>query len=214
MKINHLLELKARVQASIQELNNWWHCFINIHPNACWEISPDSRSGFTRDEEGLVFETVLEYGGLWIAYTVCTYDVTRILLLQTLKRIKEGENQYPYADNYGLSPRTTSTQSTTNVHQEEPDEPRTPLLGITSNIQGLAHEIFRSLEYCHLISQHYMGSYSCIFVPDIAFSSIDAESREAKWFWSKIQPMGEVNKSFSKGIKVLPCCQFKREYES
>lgn len=204
MKINHVLELKSRVETSLQELNNWWHCFIKKHPSACWNISPGSRSGFTRDEKGLVFETVLEYSGLWIAYTVCTYDATRILLLQTLERIIEGENRYPYVDNYRILPDNSG-------HQANLEDSQTPLLGITTNIQGLAHEIFRSLEYCHLNSRHYMGSYSCIFVPDIAFFSIDAESREAKWFWSKIMPMGEVCGDFTKGIKVLPSCQFKRE---
>lgn len=73
--------------------------------------------------------TILEYDMLWTAFTVCIYDAIRILLLQLWDTVQ-------------LLPILRQTID----HSVLLDVPnRTALLGITSDIKGLACEILRSL---------------------------------------------------------------------
>lgn len=58
---------------------------------------------------------------------------------------------------------------------------RTALLGITSDIKGLASEILRSLEYSYGKSRRFVSTFSFFFIQDVAYGCFDKGSKEAMW---------------------------------
>lgn len=67
---------------------------------------------------------------------------------------------------------------------------RTVLLGISSDIKALAGEILRSLTYCYEKSPSLVGTFSFLFIQDVAYGCFDPGSREAQWIvdhgWAKV----------------------------
>jgi hypothetical protein len=211
-----ILDIKGRVFASLRDLNFWWKDWLQNNPEPCQEYPTKPENIFTKDASGIVFSTLLQYSGLGTAYTVCTYNATRILLLKILQRISEAEKQT-------FCPTSYNSVAESNL-QEEPSNKQTPLLGISSDIEGLAHEIFRSIEYVNIQTQHFMTSFANFYLLDIAYSALDTRSREAEWFRSKISlPMrsGDEKRPTVDGIitppssrfgqTILPSCRFTRK---
>ncbi|EPE32962.1 hypothetical protein GLAREA_05974 [Glarea lozoyensis ATCC 20868] len=187
-------ELEAKVLASLQQLDTWWKYWIRLNPYPCREFAIDSDSTlYTKDAEGVIFPTILVYNGLNTAYTLCTYNATRMLLLK-LQETFPRSHAHP-----------TGFESPNDPHSQ------VPLLGLSSDYQGLAYEIFRSAEYLHVESDQFMVSFTSMFIFDIAYSALDPKSREAKWLLSKVSlPMRSMHgkgETFAKAITVLPTCQ-------
>jgi hypothetical protein len=200
MHLWQIFELKRRVVASLEELNCWWKAWLQSNPTPCREVSPDPKDTTTKDASGFVFSTVLQYNDLWTPYSVCTYDATRILLLQILQRISQVEDQASYPPNWNTS------------HEPSPQEEvngKTPLLGLSSDIVGLSHEIFRSIEYLNRQAQQYMINMSGLFIFDVAYSALATDSREARWLKISLRVGSVDEKRTAVGaINVLPSCRF------
>lgn len=197
-----VLDIKGRVLASFQDLNTWWKHWLQNNLESCREVPTESDNTFTRDASGIVFSTLLQYDGLRTAYTLCTYDATRILLLQILQRILQAERQ-------ALS-STSYNNAAESILEEDPNSKQTPLLGISLNIEGLAHEILRSIDYIHSQTHQFMTSFANFYLLDIAYSALDARSREARWFLSRISLLrspGREKRPAVGSIEVLPSCR-------
>ncbi len=99
----------------------------------------------------------------------------------------------------------------THLDRDEIDQG--PLLGISPDTKRLAHEILRSMKYCYDKSQHFMGTFTCVFIFDVAYSCLDEDSREVTWLRATtLSQRSSVQGGLStKGlaIKVLHSCQVK-----
>lgn len=124
-----VLDIKGRVLASLQDLNMWWKDWLQDNPESCQEIPTKPEITFTRDAYGVVFSTLLDFSGLGTAYTLCTYDATRILLLQLLQRILQPERQDVCLTSYNGAAGSSLVEELKNK--------QTPLLDISPNIEGL-----------------------------------------------------------------------------
>jgi hypothetical protein len=204
--------LEKEVQATIRTLDSWWKDWSRMYPQVCQEIPVTPEDAFMIDSTGIVFATKLIYNNLWIAYTVCNYDVARILLLQILQRIAEAKRSvFP-------TPVHGNNDSTQREHLGEAVEnSQSPLLGITSDIKGLAHEVFRSIDYINSQSRHFMVSFTSLFIFDVAYYALDARSREAQWLLYKI-PLspGFVSKMRTpvRRIEFLPTCRLCKNHQA
>lgn len=162
-KSTHELEysqIRIEVAASLGELNTWWCEWEAVHPHPAVEVisHPETRKP--------LFPTHLEYESLWTAFTVSVYDAMRILLLQLWHRLQH------------LPPNPT--QATTQpVVLNTPNG--TALLGITSDSQGLASEILRSLKYCYGKSRRFVSTFTFLFIQDVAYGCFERGSEEALW---------------------------------
>lgn len=187
--------LKAQVVDSINQLDVWWRYWLCAGGMTCEEVTIDvDTTMYTKDSKGVIYPTLLVYNSLGTAYTVCTYNATRMLLLEALQSLSY------------LQPHTATYES-----PHEPND-KVPLLGISSDVKGLAHEIFRSAEYLHTMSEQFMVSFSSMFIFDIAYSALEPQSREAKWLLSKLAlPMRSMHSkndgTYAKAITVLPTCR-------
>lgn len=155
-------DLRQETKGLLDLLNDWWREWSNSHSQSCQTVSPDPSTTMTKDSAGLIFPTLLRYDSIWTAHTVVLYDTARITLL-TMWNILSRDSHQPLE-----VPRLT-----------EPNN--TPLLGISSDITGLAHEIIRSLEYCHETSWRFVGTFCVILSQDVAYSCLRPESRESKF---------------------------------
>jgi hypothetical protein len=194
-------DLKRRVTASLEELNCWWQYWMASklgNPEFCQEILLDTETTlYTKDANGVIFPSILVYDGLRTGYTVCTYNAARILLLEAIVMLSQTPS--PLNSNDYLSMLNTNNNNNQG-----------PLLGISSDVSGLAREIFRSAEYLHIKSDEFMVSFTSMFIFDIAYSALDPESREAKWLLSKLAlPMRSMHGKGerAKAITVLPTCR-------
>jgi hypothetical protein len=161
-KINQQLaftQLRAQVAASLEELNTWWYQWEANHPQAATEVP-----SYQSTSEPL-FPTLLEYDILRSAYTVCTHNTMRILLLQIWQMLQ------PFHDSLA--------SANPEVILDVPN--RTALLGITSDIQGLACEILRSLKFCYGKSRRFTITFAFLFIQEVTYGCFDKESEEAKW---------------------------------
>lgn len=150
------------------ELNCWWRRWILLNPKVCREVKPNPKSTVTADADGPLFATVLQFTKLWDAYTLCSYDCARLFLLHLLRSLAPAHEDFLKAGAYPDS-----------VILDEPNN--SPLLGITSDMTGLGHEIIRSFAYCYASSGGFMGSFVVVTVLDGAFGALMPGSREANW---------------------------------
>ena len=175
--------LATQVSTSFGELNTWWRKWEINHANAATETTAPSKSS--------AFSTILEYKTLWDAFTICIYDVVRILLLQLWE---------------ALRPSTNVTLFTL----DEPND--TVLLGISSNFKGLACEILRSLGYSYRRSRRFVYTSSFLVISDVAYGCLDRDSREARWLaeheWADLQGPDDVDEVNILNV-VLPSGQIK-----
>lgn len=158
---------KNRAVNTLHSLNAWWEDWLSKHPKACKEVPSTSEPRIIKDADRPPFPKVLAYDGLWTANIVITHDALRILLLQVWQFIVNAD---------------------ASVLKCEPDLPfdkpnDTPLLGISSDIHGLAREVLRSLEYCHEHSECFLGTICSFLALDVAYGVLDKESREGRWLW-------------------------------
>jgi hypothetical protein len=155
-------DFRDRTRSMLKQLNDWWRDWSKTYPQACKTFVPDLKTTITKDSEGLIFPSLLQYDSIWTAHTVCLYDTARILLLYIWSKFA------PHLD-----------------HDEQAlilDEPNnTPLLGITSDMTGLAHEIIRTSEYCHEPSHRFVGTFCVVLPQDTAYACLCPESREARF---------------------------------
>lgn len=151
--------LSTQVATSLEELNIWWRQWESEHGHLATEVT-SHRTTYER-----IFPTRLEYDMLWTAFTVCTYDAMRILLLQLRHMLQ----------------RFSSSSQTTDqgVLLDMPNG--TALLGITSNIKGLAFEILRSLGYCYGKFRRFPYTLSFLFIQGVAYGCFEPSSKEAIW---------------------------------
>jgi hypothetical protein len=193
----HTFDLKRRVTASIEELNAWWQYWMPTKPLPCQEIPIDTETTlYTKDANGVIFPSILVYDELRTGYTVCTYNAARILLLEALEVLSQTPSHLKSHEYLSELNNDNNSQG--------------PLLGISSDISGLAKEIFRSAEYLHTKSDMFMVSFTSMFIFDIAYSALDPNSREAKWLLSKLAlPMRSMHGKGerAKAITVLPTCR-------
>jgi len=153
---------RREIEGLLDHLNDWWREWSSTHSQSCQAVSPDPSITITKDSAGLIFPTLLWYDSIWTAQTVCLYDTARIILLTMWEILLRGLN--------------------VPLEVPMPTEPNdTPLLGISSDITGLAHEIIRSLEYCHEESWRFIGTFCVILPQDVAYSCLRPESREKKF---------------------------------
>jgi hypothetical protein len=195
-------DLKRRVNASLEELNCWWQYWMPTDPAYCQEVFIDTETTlYTKDASGVIFPSILVYDELRTGYIVCTYNAARILLLEALKNASQPPPTLK-SDEY-ISMLDNNNNNNNNNTQG-------PLLGISSDILGLAGEIFRSAEYLHTRSDDFMVSFKSMFIFDIAYSALDPESRKAKWLLSKLAlPMRSMHGKGQRAnaITVLPTCR-------
>lgn len=151
--------LTRQVISSLQDLNSWWQQWEATHTIPASEV-PSHRG---TDEP--IFPTLLDYDMPWTAFATCTYNAMRILLLQLLSKLL-----------------LTTCSDPGNQQDAILDVPNpTALLGITSDIRGLAHEILRSLRYSYRMSPRIIFSCSFFFIRDVAYGCFPRESEEAQW---------------------------------
>ena len=152
-------QLRTQVATSLEELNTWWRHWEADHAQPATEVISQPVNGEP------LFPTLLEYDMPWTAYTVCNYNAMRILLLQLWNM---------------LQPIPGSSQTTSQGVVLDMPNP-TALLGITSNIKGLACEILRSLKYSYRKSRRFIFTGSFLFIQDTAYGCFDEGSKEAVW---------------------------------
>jgi hypothetical protein len=151
--------LIRQIAASLQELNSWWQQWEAHHTRPASEVALHQGTGEP------VFPTLLDYDMPWTAFTTCTYNAMRILLLQLSNTLQL--TVYP---DPGI--RQDFVLDIPNS---------TALLGITSDIRGLAYEILRSLTYSYRMSRRIIFSCSFFFIRDVAYACLPRGSKEAKW---------------------------------
>jgi len=152
--------LKKRAIEVLRELDACWLEGRRRCSGNCKEVFPDPENTITVDDDGLLFPSILVFENFWSGYTISMHNSIRILLLQALKLMSVDDSEVPEP--------LVKTDSA-------------PLLGITSDVRGLACEIIRSIEYCYIQSEHYLGT-SCFVLPlDVAYGCLEKDSREAKW---------------------------------
>lgn len=154
-------QLRTQVAASLEELNAWWRQWEADHAQPAIEVASHQVAG------ELLFLTTLEYDMPWTAFTVCNYNAMRILLLQLWHMLRP----MPI---FGLNRPTNH-----DVLLDVPNS--TPLLGITSNVKGLACEILRSLKYSYRKCRRVIFTSSFFFLQDTAYGCFDQDSKEAIW---------------------------------
>jgi hypothetical protein len=152
-------QLRTQVAISLEELNAWWRQWEVDHAQPAIEVTSHQVTGEP------LFPTLLEYDMPWTAFTVCNYNAMRILLLQLW---------------HMLQPISGLTQTADqDVVLDMPNS--TALLGITSNIKGLACEILRSLKYSYGKCRRFIFTSSFLFLQDTAYGCFDQDSQEAVW---------------------------------
>ena len=150
--------LRRHISTTFRQLNEWWRR---------WELDCGSLVAvvYHTAADEPPFPTLLKYKNLWTAFTVCVYDAIRILLLQLWQPFQHFlSSSEPIDESFLL---------------ETPN--RTGLLGITTDIKGLAREILRSLNYCYEKSRRFIYTFSFLFIQDVAYGCFEPGSKEALW---------------------------------
>jgi hypothetical protein len=167
-------QLRTQVATSLEELNAWWCQWEAEHTRPATEVTSHQATSEP------LFPTLLEYDMSWTAFTVCTYDAIRILLLQLWHMLQ-------------LSPNSIQTTDQ-GVVLDMPNG--TVLLGITSDTKGLACEILRSLKYCYGKSRRFISTFSFLFIQDVAYGCFDQGSKEARWVaahgWAELTNFDDI----------------------
>jgi hypothetical protein len=186
-------QIRNQVATLLEQLNVWWQEWEPEYGQSAWEV-PASPANTK-----VLFPTLLEYDKLCIAFTVSIYDMMRILLLQLWQRLRFSPN--------GL-------QTSKQIILDMPN--RTVLLGISSDVQGLACEILRSLTYCYDKSPQLVGTFSFLFIQDVAYGCFDANSIEARWIfnhsWAKVAKSTDAG-SANLLRRLLPLGQIRLDQE-
>ena len=159
--------LRTRILASVITLNKWWREWLEERSYNCVEIPVDMTTPNTADMDGPLFSHILMFSDFWTAFEVCGHNTARILLLQMLRSIPDSSSHW----------RTLGALlDETNI---------SPLLGISSDITGLAHEILRCMDFCQA-EQHKATGTFCVLLPTrVAYQSLNKDSREARWLWRR-----------------------------
>jgi hypothetical protein len=183
----------SKVVQLFADLNSWWSGWISQNSNSATVIAPDAKEMNirTRDAEGFLFPSILHFDNLSNAYTVILYDAVRILLLQASQKL--------------LTLTPLNAQELIVFHDQI--QPNEPLLGLSSDVEALAREILRSMDYCYVHSGKFIGTYCILLSLDIANSCFEEDSREAIWL--------SKNETKNKGydctrLRLLPECQLGR----
>ncbi len=183
------VKLKERALTSLDSLDNWWLMWARENQGAWWEVKTNPDATLLDDSSGPLYPTILEYSCVWVAYTVCTYDAARIMLLDTLTSLGNA-NEF-------VLPGLVENDSGC-------------LAGISSESTSLAHEILRSIEFCSRQSSYFMGSFSVILILDIAYGALKKGSRESRWLLGNgmvdFEPINSPGKEDT-GVKMLSSCQ-------
>jgi hypothetical protein len=193
---NEKYKLTEDVMSTLQELNDWWEDYAVEPASWCTEVEADAQNSAMQDDDGPILKTLLHYKDVWAAHNICSYDATRILLLELLKAL------LPFEDFGKVSLDKVNT---------------TPLLGRSSDTEALALEIIRSLDYTNSYYENFMGTFCVALVLDVAYKALEPDSRLRKWLWGGREAMQlEKNKSKSKSaselpLVMLPTCQISYE---
>jgi hypothetical protein len=155
--------LIERTRLLIEESNGHWRDRIYRYLQHVQDVPLEN--SLLRDEEGPLFDSSLFYDNIWTTHAYSLFNTTRILLLKTWKTLCNASNE-----------------PLENPILDEPND--SPVLGITSDIVGLAKEVIRSLDYCHHPSRQFMGTFRAVLPQDVAYACLDPESREAKFLES------------------------------
>lgn len=133
-------------------LNSWWRHWEAEDTHSAIEIPlyPTTPS---------ILPTLLKYNRLDTAFTICIYNAMRILLLQLWQTLRHHPNPIE------------ATTYDRGIILDLPNE--TALLGITSDIKGLAREILRSLECCYGEFSRFTCTVSFLFIQDVAYGCFD-----------------------------------------
>jgi hypothetical protein len=185
--------VRSKVVQLFTDLNSWWSGWISQNSNSATTVPSDSRpiNILTNDVEGPLFQTILQFDNLSNAYTVILYHAVRILLLQALQKLLT------------LTPFDIQEL----IACDEQTQPHLPFLGLSFDVEVLAREILRSMDYCYMQSGKFIGTY-CIFLSlDIANSCFEEASREARWL-SKNKRKNE--RYDCTRLRLLPECQLGR----
>lgn len=153
---------------SLHDMDHWWIGWMKYNPEACYKVNTDLKATLTADATGPLYPTVLRYSSLWAGYMVCTYDCMRILLLFILQQIPLPPQELcVYSQGLLADPFNES-----------------PLLGISSDIQGLAREVLQSFDYCYEQSGGFMGTFCIVCIFDQVAQSLNWSQREIEWLSS------------------------------
>lgn len=167
-------QIKAQVATSLKELNTWWQQW----ETECAQSTKEVASSHATSEP--LFPTLLEFDTMWTAYTVLIYDTMRILLLQLWHKLQ-------------LVPHLNQSTKQ-NIILDMPNG--TALLGISSDMKGLACEILRTLTYCYGQSRRIGSTFSFLFIQDVAYGCLDPGSREALWLaehgWAELANIPDI----------------------
>jgi hypothetical protein len=150
-----IFQLQLQVTASFTELNTWWRSWVAVRSRHASEVPSHQ---ITRDSP---FPSFLKYDSPWTSFGTCLYNAMRILLLQ----LRQSLQLVPSLGEAAI-----------------PDEQNsTVLLGITSDVRGLACEILRSLNYSYRLSRRFIFTCSFMFIQDVAYGCLDKDSAEGLW---------------------------------
>lgn len=151
--------LLVQVAESLGEINAWWLKWEVNNTHAATEVTPHRELGDTP------FTSLLEYDRPFTAFAVCYYNAMRILLLQLWEMLS--------------SPPKSMRTAERNAVLDIPNP--TVLLGISSDIKGLACEILQSLPYSYEMSRRFVFTCSFLFIQDVAYGCFAQHSAEATW---------------------------------
>lgn len=172
------------------DLNSWWSGWISQNPNSASVVESEAEiiNIRTRDAEGVLFPTILQFDSLSNAYAVILYDAARILLLQAWQKLST------------LIP--CNAQELIVCHEQI--QPNGILLGGSSDVEALAREILKSMDYCYVQSGKFIGTYCILLSLDIAHSCFEEGSREARWL---LKNENKAQGYDCRRLRLLPKCQ-------
>lgn len=159
--------LQARIITCIATLNDWWRSWLKQKRQMCFEVPVNPTFVRITDTSGPLFTTVLEFSDFWTAYELCAQNLARILLVQSLDSLSKASSE--------LKPSGALLDESNG----------SPLLGISSDVTRLAHEILRCVDFCQSDMYKDTGTF-CVLLPmKIAYQTLDQDSREAQWLWKR-----------------------------
>ena len=185
------LGLVRRSNQAFDELDAWWRSWATMHLDSCTKKSPDPKTKLSFDEGGPVFDSVLHFQSYWDCYVTIFHNALRIILLS----VWEQYCQLRYAERHSIRSPNDETNPL-------------PLLGISTDREGLALEIFRCIEFCESLTRNFMGN-SCILFPIYyAQQNVNLISREGRWVLSLPKRRLESFKTFEADTvnEGLPSC--------
>ena len=182
-----IFELQRQLQTCFDHLDAWWRGWASENSTSCYERSLDSELAICWDEQGPVFSTVLYFDNFLACYLLAVHNSFRILLLGIWTKLSESE-----LGSMDL-PRIL----------EEPNP--LPVLGITTDANGLALEILRCLEYCATQSKKFLGTYCVLFPLTVVSKCYPDTTREGKWLWANALKDLSHDERGAEGIPETSC---------